>query len=164
VVDFVVFHHLVDRILQQQKARSQVTETTECEEAEKVRPETSASFTSNLPEMTLYDTQAKIPFMETNIPFPFPPASTVITVPESTGVEQTPKRSRLTSAIHELGRHLQRNRSDTSSSKLSFSPSDPDGAVMLAMPTSSRKSVKSQTVPPVTSLSNIGTSSETDIA
>jgi hypothetical protein len=64
VADFVVLHQLVDRVLQQQKARRQATEKAkleetekaEREEAEKVRSETSALFISNIPEMTLYYT------------------------------------------------------------------------------------------------------------
>lgn len=60
MADFVVLDQIVDRILQQQKARRQAigkvkleeTETVEREEAEKVRVETNALSILNLPEMT----------------------------------------------------------------------------------------------------------------
>ena len=167
---------LVDSILQPQKARRQATEKAkldetekaEREEGEKVRSETSASSVSKLLEMTLHDSQMKILITQTNVLLPS--ANTVIAglsppaTHGTTSVEQSPKRSRLTSAIHELGRHFQRNRSDTASSQLTSSPSDPDGAFMLENPSSSREIVQSQTVPTITSLSNIGTPSETDIS
>jgi hypothetical protein len=148
--DFVVLHQLVDSILQPQKARHQATEKAkldetekaEREEAEKVRSGTNALFISNLPEVTLHYTQTKIPITQTNVPLP--PAHTVIanlsppSTHETTSVEQTPKRSRLMSAIHGLGRHSQQK------------------------PSSLRKTVQSQPDPTITSLSNICTSSETD--
>lgn len=164
MADFVVLHRLVDKILQEQKARRQATEKAEREEAEKAKreevakvgTETSASSISKLLEMTLHDSQTKILITQTNVPLPS--ASTVIAAPG------TSKRLRLTSAIHELGRHLQRNRSDAASTQLTSSPPDPDGAFMMAKPASSREIVQSQTVSTITSLSNIGTSSETDIS
>jgi hypothetical protein len=66
--DFVVLHQLVDRILQQQKARRKAAEKVEREEAEKAKleevakvgAETSASSISKLLEMTLHDSQTKI--------------------------------------------------------------------------------------------------------
>jgi hypothetical protein len=135
VTDFVVLHQLVDRILQQQKARRKAAEKAEREEAEKAKleevakvgAETSASSISKLLEMTLHDSQTKILITQTNVSLPS--ASTVIAVPG------TSKRLRLTSAIHELGRHLQRN-------------------------PASGETVQSQTVPTTTSLSNIGMSLE----
>jgi len=175
VADFVVLHQLVDSILQPQKARRQATEKAkldetekaEREETEKVRSKTSALFMSNLvPEMTFHYTQKKIPITQTNVPLP--PANTVIanlsppTTHGATSVEQTPKRSRLTSAMHVLGHHLQRNRSGAASSQLTSSPPDPDGAFMSEKPASSRETAQSQPDPTITSLSNICTSSETD--
>ena len=64
VPDFVVLHQIVDRILQQQKARRQAaekakleeSEKAKCEVIEKVRFETSALFILNLPEMTSHYT------------------------------------------------------------------------------------------------------------
>jgi hypothetical protein len=150
VADFVVLHQLVDSILQQQKARRQATEKAELvetekaerEEAEKVRSETSASFISNLLEMTLHYTQTKIPITQTNIALP--PADTVIAslspliTQGATGVEQTPKRSRPTSPSLE-------------------------GAFMLGKPGPSSELVRSpQPDLTVTSLSKIGMSLETD--
>jgi hypothetical protein len=172
VTDFVVLHQLVDKILQQQKARRQATEKAkldetekaEREEAEKVRSETSALFISNLPEMTLHYTQTNIPITQTNIPLP--PADTVIAsllplaTHGTTGVEQTPKRSRLTSAIHNLVKFLRRNSPDAASSR----PTSPLlGAFTLAQPGSSRELVRShQPDHTVTSLSSIGMSLETN--
>jgi len=150
VTDVVVIPQLVDRFLQQQKARRQATEKAEPEDVAKV----GASSISKLLEMTLHDSQTKILITQTNVPLPS--ASTVITVPG------TSKRLRLTSAIHELGRHLQRNRSDAASSQLSSSPPDPDGAFVLTKPASSRETVQFQPGPTMTSLSNISTSSKTD--
>jgi hypothetical protein len=164
VADFVVLHQLVDGILRQQKAGRQVTEKAEREEAEKAKreevtvakvgAETSASYISELLEMTLHDSQTKILTTQTNVPLPS--ASIVIAVPE------TSKPFRQTSANHELGHHLQRNRSDAASSQLTSSPLDPDGIFMLAKPASSGETVQSQPDPTITSLSNISTSSETD--
>jgi hypothetical protein len=186
VADFVVLHQLVDRILQEQKAKRQATEKAkldetekaEREEAEKVRSETSALFISSLPEMTLHYTQTKIPITQTNIPLP--PADTVIpslsplATHGTTGVEQAPKRSRLTSATHELVNFLYRNSPDAASSRStspstspppsrSTSPSLP-GAFMLEQPGPSRELVRSQPDHTVTSLSSIGMSLETNIS
>ena len=174
MADFVVLRQLVDRILQPQKVRRQANEKAKIEEtekaerevAEKVRSDTSVLFISNLPEITFRYTQSTAPVMQTNTPLP--PANTVIESLSAlathgcTGVEQTPKRSRLTSAIHELGRHLQQNRSDDASSQLTPPPADPVEALMLEKPASSRQTAQSPPDPTITSLSNIGTSSETD--
>jgi len=162
VADVYVILQIVDRILPRRDAERQAAEKAERDEAEnakrkevaKVGAETSASSNSKLLEMTLHDPQTKILITQTNVPLPS--ASTVITVPG------TSKRIRLTSAINELGRHLQRNRSEASSSQLTFSPTDPDGAAVLAKPASSRETVQSQLDPTVTSLSNISTSFEAD--
>jgi hypothetical protein len=157
VADFVVLHRLVDMILQQQKARHQATEKAklletekaEREEAERVRPEVSALFILNLPKMTLHDTQAKIPVTQTNTQLP--PADTVIAA----------KRSRLKSAIHELGFLLPQDLSNAVSSRPTSPPLE--GAVMLAQPEPSSELVRSpQPDPTVTSLSTIGMSLETD--
>jgi hypothetical protein len=91
--------------------------------------------------------QTKILITQTNVSLPS--ASTVIAVPGT-----SKRRLHLTSAIHELGRHLQRNRSDAASSQVTSSPSDPDGAFMSTKPALPRETVQS--------LSNISTSSETD--
>jgi hypothetical protein len=168
VADFVVFHQLVDSILQQkarhqaaEKAKLDETEKTEREEAEKVRSETSALFISNLPEVTLHYAKTKIPITQTNIPLPS--ADTVIaslSPPEThgtTGDEQTSKRSRLTSAIHELANFPYQNLSDAVLSR----PTSP--SLEGAQPGPSSELVR----PPqpdltVTSLSNIGMSLETE--
>jgi hypothetical protein len=67
MADLFVIHHLVERVLPQQKVERQAAEKAERvnagrertekanpEGAEKVRDETSASFSSSLPEMTLH--------------------------------------------------------------------------------------------------------------
>jgi hypothetical protein len=162
VADVFVILQLVDSILPRQKAERQAAEKAEREETEKAKregvakvgAETSASSISKLQEMTSHNSQTKILITQTNVPLPS--ASTVITIPG------TSKRLRLTSAIHELGRHLQRNRSDAASSQLASSPLDPDEAFMLAKPSASGKTVQSQPDPTITSLSNISTSFETD--
>jgi hypothetical protein len=130
-----------------------------------VRSETSASFISNLPEMTSHYTQTKIPITQTNIPLP--PADTVIAslsplaAHGTPGAEQAPKLSRLTSAIHELVNF--RNSPDAASSR-STSPSFP-GAFVLQQPGPSRELVRSpQPDPTVTSRSCIGMSLETNIS
>ena len=98
--------------------------------------------------MTLYDTQAKIPVTQTNTQLP--PADTVIAA----------KRSRLTSAIHELGL-LPQDLSNVVSSRPTSPPLE--GAVMLAQPEPSSELGRSpQPDPTVTSLSTIGMSLETD--
>ena len=107
--------------------------------------------------MILYSTQAKIPITQTNIPLP--PAGTVIAAPgiASVDVGQTPKRSPLTSAIHELGHLLCQNFSDTVSSR----PTSPslEGAPMVAQPGPSSELVWfPQPDLTVTPLSNIGMS------
>src|SRR6266403_1171407 len=108
-----------------------------------------------LPEMTMHDTQTKFLITQTNVPLPS--ASTVIAVPGAS------KRLRLTSAIHELGRHLQRDRSGATSAQLTSAP--PDGTFMLTQPSSSKETAQSpQKDPTITSLSNIGTSLATDIS
>lgn len=91
------------------------------------RTETIGSSISNAPEMTGQDTQTTVPTTRPiiptaqpiSIPQPIiPPPSTGLTTrtprpsvtPRSTGRKRTPKRSRLSSAIHKLGRLLGRNR------------------------------------------------------
>ena len=121
-----------------------MTEEAEHEKAEKVRSGTSASLISNLPEMTLYDTQAEIPITRTNIPLP--PADIVIARPA--------QHSRLTSAIHELGHLLCQN-------AVSSRPTSPslEGAFVSAQPGPSSELVRSiQPDLTVTSLSTIGMS------
>jgi hypothetical protein len=188
VADLFAVYELVDRILRQQKA--------EREAAEKARAEARASLISNPPEMVVQDTPAKIPTTQTKIPPP--PASTVTTAPPSTpppttpgntGLEQTSKRSRPTSAIHELGRLLRPNRSEAPSSRPISSPNGedvlppskpvpfrrdvspqpkanvPEGASLSAKLGSSGAIVRSQPrqpSPTVTPLSNIGMSPESD--
>ena len=160
----LILPQLVDRILERQKARRQATEKAKLEETEEaeheeteeaeheeaeVRSETSVLLISNLPEMTLYDTQAKISITRTNIPLP--PAGTVIAA----------QRPRLTSAIHELGHLLYQNLSNAVSS-LPTSPSL-EGASMVAQPGPSSELVwSSQPDLTVTSLSTVGMSLETD--
>jgi hypothetical protein len=182
VVDFFILRQLVDRILQEQKARRQVTKkvelhdtkTAEREEAEKVRAATSTLFISNLLEMTLHYTQTKkIPIAQTNIPLP--PADTVIAslsplaIHGTAGVEKALKRSHLTLAVHELVNFLYQDSPDAASSRspspsTSTSPSLP-GAFMLEQPRLSRELVRSpQPDPTVTSLSSIGMSLETNIS
>ena len=144
MANFVVLYQLVDRILQQkarrqaaEKAKLEETEKSKCKEAERVRSEAIALFISNLPEMMLHYIQTKIPITQTNIPLP--PINAVITnlslltTQGTTSVEQllAPKRSRLTSAIHNLGNFLRRNGSDAGSSR-SISPTP--GAFVLAQP------------------------------
>jgi hypothetical protein len=104
--------------------------------------------------MTLRDLQTKI--LTTRAKVPLPSASTVIAAPE------IPKHCRQTSANYELSHYLQRNRLEAASSQLVSSPLDQDGAFALAKAASSRETVQSQTIPTVTSLSNIGMSLETD--
>jgi hypothetical protein len=152
---------IVDRIVPRQKAERQAAERAEREEAEKAKREgvakvgakTSASRILKLLKMTSHDSQTKILITQINVPLPS--ASTVIAIPG------TPKRLRLTSAIHDLGRHL-RNRSDAASSQLTSSPQDPDRAFTLAKPAPPGEAVRSQPDPTVTSLSNISMLSETD--
>ena len=192
VADLFAIYQLVDRILRQQKA--------EREAAEKARAEARASLISNPPEMAVQDTPAKIPTTQTKIPPP--PAGTATTAPPptaplptappatpgSTDLEQTSKRSRPTSAFHELGRLLRPNRSDASSrptsppkgedvlppskpapSRRDVSPQPnanvPEGTHMPAKSGSSGAIVRSQPKQPsptVTPLSNIGMSLESD--
>ena len=163
MADFVALHQLVDRILQAQKARRQAAEKAEreeikeaeLEEAETVRFDTNALLIPNLQELTLFDTQANIPITQTNIQLP--PAGTLIAA-------QPPKRSRLTSAFHELGHLLRQNLSDA----VSFRPASPspEGAFVLAQlgpSTASSELVRSpQPDLTVTSLSTVGMSLETD--
>ncbi len=184
VADLCVIHQLVDRILRQQKA--------EREAAEKARAETRASLISNPPEITMSDTLTKMPTTQTKIP---PPASTATkalpSIPPpatsgSAGPEQSSKRSRPSSAIHELGRLLRPNRSEASSSRpISppkgedlLPPSNPvphsrdvpplpnanvlDGSSSSAKPESSRAIIRPQPSPTITPLSNIGMSLESD--
>jgi hypothetical protein len=76
-----------------------------------------ASLISNSSEMTVQDTQTKVPTSQTKIPVN--PTGTAIgstSLPAgtgNTGLEQILKRP--TSAINELGRFLRQNRSDASS-------------------------------------------------
>jgi hypothetical protein len=188
VADLFAIYQLVDRILRQQKA--------EREAAEKARAETRASLISNPPELTVQDTPAKIPTTQTKIPPPpagtattAPPSTPPPATPGSTGLEQTSKRSRPTSAIHELGRLLRPNRSEASSSRPTSPPKGedllpppkpvpprrdvlpppnanvPERAPLSAGPGSSRAIVRSQlkqSSPTVTPLSNISMSLESD--
>jgi hypothetical protein len=187
VADLFAIYQLVDRILRQQKA--------EREAAEKARAEARALLISNPPEIAIQDTPAKIPTTQTKIPPP--PAGTVTTAPPptmppatpgSSDLEQTSKRSRPTSAFHELGRLLRPNRSDASShptsppkgedvlppskpipSRRDVSPQPnanvPEGAQLSAKSGSSGAIVRSQPKQPsptVTPLRNIGMSLESD--
>jgi hypothetical protein len=187
LADLFAIYQLVDRILRQQKA--------EREAAEKARAEARASLISKPPQITVQDTPAKIPTTQTKIPPP--PAGSATTAPSSipppatpgsTGLEQTSKRSRPTSTIHELGRLLRPNRSEVSSRPISppkgedvlppskpvpsrrdVSPSPnanmPEGAPLSAKPGSSRAIVRSQPRQPgptVTPLSNISMLLESD--
>lgn len=150
----------------------------------------------------MQDTQkTKVPTTQTKIPSS-PPTGTAIAAPPplppppptpgSTGPEQASKRSRPTSAIHELGRFLRPNRSDVSSSQASQPPSPskseavlppsnpvssrrdasplpnsnvPEGTSLSAKPRSSRAIVRSQQPgTSITPLSNIGMSLESDIS
>jgi hypothetical protein len=190
VANLLVTHRLVDRILRQQKA--------EREAAEKARAEARASLISNPSEITIQDTPAKIPTTQTKIPPP--PAGTATTVPPpqtppppppppppatsgDTGLEQTSKRSRPTSAIHELGRPLRPNRSEVSSSRPTCPPkvedvsppSNPvppkrdvsnalERASLSVNPGSSRAIIRSQPGPTITPLSNIGMSLESNLS
>jgi len=134
VADQFAIYQLVDRILRQQKA--------EREAAEKARAETRASLISNPPEIKVQDTPAKVPTTQTKIAPP--PAGTAITAPPaapgSTGLEQTSKRSRPTSTIHELGRLLRPNRSEASSSRPTSPPKGED-VLPPSKPVPSRKDV-----------------------
>jgi hypothetical protein len=176
---------LVDRILRQQKA--------EREAVEKARAEARASLISNPPKITVQDTPAKIPTTQKKIPPPpastattAPPSTPPVATPGSTGLEQTSKRSRPASTIHELGRLLRPNRSEASSSLPTSPPKDedalppskpvpstrdvspspknvnvPEGAPLDAKSGPSRAIVRSQPRQPgptVTPLSNIGMS------
>jgi hypothetical protein len=170
-------------------ARRQMAER---EAAGQARTETIGSSISNAPEMTGQDTQTTIPTRQPMIPppstgpttaAPRPPAT-----PRSTGRKRTSKRSRLSSAIHKLGRLLGRNRLDTSSrqalrpeSEDELSPSNvvppkrddpplpnanlPEEAPWLSNPRLSRTSRRAPPSGPTTaSQSNLGTSLENDIS
>ncbi len=185
VANLLVIHRLVNRILRQQKA--------EREAAEKARAEARASLISNSSEITIQDTPAKIPTTQTKIPPP--PTGTTTTAPlpstptpppttsGGTGLEQTSKRSRPTSAIHELGRLLRPNRSEVSSSRPTSPPkvedvsppSNPvppkrdvsnvlEGASLPVNPGSSRAIIRSQPGPTITPLSKIGMSLESNLS
>lgn len=95
-----------------------------------------------------------LPLFDTVIASPSPLATD-----RNAGVEKTPKRSRLTSAIHEL---LPRNRSDVGSSR---STPPTLGAFMWAHSEPSGELVPSlQPDPTVTSPSSIGMSLETYVS
>lgn len=114
--------------------------------AGQARTETIGSSISNAPEMTRQDTQTTVsttrPIIQTAQPVPIPqpiipPPPTGPTTrtprppatPRSTSRKRTPKRSRLSSAIHKLGRLLGRNRTSrhafASESEEELSPLDP---------------------------------------
>jgi hypothetical protein len=181
VADLSAIYQLVDRILRQQKA--------EREAAEKARAEARASLLSKPPEIRVQDTPPKIPTTQTKIPptgtaTTTPPSAPPPATPGSTGLEQTSKRSRPPSTIHELGRLLRPNRSEASSPRPTSPPKGedvlppskpvrspppnanvPEGAPLSAKPGSSRAIIRSQPRQPnptITPLSNISMSLESD--
>ena len=157
----------------------------EREAAGRARTETIGSSVSNVPEMTVQDTQTTIPTRQPMIPpsptGPTTPAARQPMTPRSTARKQTSKRSRLSSAIHRLGRLLGRKRSGASSqetfppeSEDELSPSNPvpprrggppGGAPWLSKPGLSRTFRQARPSGPTTaSQSNLGTSLENDIS
>ena len=158
--------------------------------AGQARTETTGSWNSNTPETTGQDTQTRttIPARQPMVP---PPPTVPTTAaprpsatPRSTGRKRTPKRSRLSSAIHKLGRLFGRKRSDRrafpTESEDELSPSDPrrdepplpplpnenlpEGAPWLSNRGLSRTSRRaSPSGPTPASQSNLGTSLENDI-
>lgn len=174
---------LVDRILRQQKA--------EREAAEKALKEARASLISNSSEVTVQDTQTKIPTTHTKIPStPTGLAIAARSPAASTGTGGLEKMlKRPTSAINELGRFLRTNRSEASShqptspprseDELPSSNPDPSNGVVSPPPNPnmpggtslsanrgpSRAIVRSpHQGSNITPLSNICTSSESDIS
>jgi len=156
--------------------------------AGQARTETTGSWNSNTPETTGQETQTTIPTRQPVIPPPPTGPTTAApqpsATPRSTGRNRTPKRSRLSSAIHKLGRLFGRKRSDRrafpTESEDELSPSDPrrdepplpplpnanlpEGAPWLSNRGLSRTSRQaSPSGPTPASQSNLGTSLENDI-
>lgn len=137
-----------------EKAEREETQKAAREEVEEV----GASSISNLPEMTLRDTQTKIPITQTNTPLP--PARTVIIASGNTGLQRTSRSPCVMSATPELGSTLRQSRSETDLSRMGYPPKK--AASMLGNQGPSREIVLSPRPDPIsTSLNDIGTSFKT---